>query len=331
MAFGIVSCQALYLAAELGIADHLAHSPLSAQALAQKTGAHTDAMGRLLRALVAFGILRSEGEDNFRLAPSGEFLRTDVPGSLRATVRFLLGPWFWRAWEHLGHSLRTGNPAFEQAWGMSNFEYWARNAEVSEIHDDAMAGLTALETARVLAAYDFSPFGTVVDVGGGNGAFLAALLRQHPQVRGVLVDLPHVVTRAPEVLQTGGVLDRCAVVGGDFFEAVPPGGNVYMLKRVIHDWDDERAQAILRNCHRVMDARAKLLIIDWLLPPQPLREAVTGYIVDLTMLAVTPGGRERTQAEFQRLLESAGFEFTRVIRTGGLTDWSAAIVEAQKR
>ena len=327
LAFGFATSQALYVMAELGIADHLAHGPLTAHDLATKTGAHADALARLLRALVAFGILQGTDADRFVLTPTGELLRTGVPGSLRATIRFLVGPWGWHAWEHLSHSVRTGLPAFDHAWGMSNFEYWARHPDVSAVHDAAMAELTAEGTARVLAVYDFSPFGTVVDVGGGNGAFLAALLSQHPQVTGRLVDLPHVVTGAVSVLQDAGVVDRCEVIGGDFFEAVPPGGDVYVLKRVIHDWDDERARTILRNCHCVMDAATKLVIIDMVLPPQPRPEAAAGYFVDLTMLVLTPGGRERTPEEFQQLLTSAGFELTRIVRTGGPTD----IVEAQRR
>jgi len=284
-------------------------------------------LDRLLRTLVAFGILRREGEDRFLLTPTGEFLRADVSGSLRATIRFLTGPWAWRAWEQLSHSVRTGQPAFDQVWGMSNFEYWARHPDVSEIHDDAMAGLTTLEIAQVLQAYDFSRFGTIVDVGGGNGALLAALLRQHPQTRGILADLPHVVTQAAGVLQHAGVTDRCRVVGGDFFEEVPLGGDVYVLKHIVVDWDDERARRILQRCHSVMDATATLLIIDRVLSPQPLAEEALGYIVDLTMLAMTPGGHVRTQAEFQRLLDSAGFELARVIQTDGPTD----IVEARRR
>jgi hypothetical protein len=327
MAFGFVTSQVLSVAAELGIADHLAQGPLTAHDLASKTGMHPDALARLLRTLAVFGVLQCEGENRFLLTPSGHFLRTDVPGSLRATVRFLTGPWFWRAWEHFNYSVRTGQPAFDHAWGMSNFEYWERHPDVSTIHDDAMAGLTALETARVLAVYDFSRFGTIVDVGGGNGALLAALLRQHPQTKGILADLPHVVTQATEILQRAGVTGRCEVVGGDFFAAVPPGGNLYVLKRIIHDWDDARARTILQNCHRGMGAAARLVIIDCVLPPQPRAEATMGYLSDLGMLVATPGGRERTQEEFQALLASAGFEWTGIVRTGGLAD----IIEAQRR
>src|SRR5262249_38836864 len=160
---------------------------------------------RLLRALVAFGILDCDGGDRFLLTSTGQFLRSDISGSLRATVRFLIGPWFWRATEFLSHSVQTGQPAFDHAWGMSVFEYWARHPEASKIHDEAMAGVTAMETAGVLAAYDFSQFAKVVDVGGGNGTFLAALLRQHPKTTGTLADLPHVVKLAAGVLQQAGV------------------------------------------------------------------------------------------------------------------------------
>jgi hypothetical protein len=327
MASGFVTSQVLYVTAELGIADHLASGALSAQDLASKTGTHADALARLLRALVAFGILKCEGENSFLLTPTGELLRTDVPGSQRATVRFLNGPWFWRAWENLSHSVRTGEPAFDRVWGMSNFEYWACHPDVSEIHDEAMAGLTAMETAQVLAAYDFSQFRAIADVGGGNGAFLAALLRQHPKVTGLLADLPHVVSLAPSVLQQAGVANRCEVVNCDFFEAAPSGGDAYILKHVIVDWGNDRAEKILRNCHNVMRASAKLLVIDMILPEHPIPEAAIAYVADMTMLAQTPGGRARTQGEFQKLLESAGFECTRIIRTGGTAD----IIEAQKR
>jgi hypothetical protein len=283
-------------------------------------------LARLLQALVAFDILKREGEEQFGLTPTGEFLRTDAAGSLRSTVRFIVGPWAWRAFEQLDHSVRTGEPAFDHVWGMSNFEYWARHADVSKIHDEAMTGLTATETARVLAAYDFSQFRTIVDIGGGNGAFLAALLSQQLKATGILAELPHVVSLAPGVLQQAGVVDRCEMVGCDFFETVPSGGDAYILKHIIHNWDDERARTVLRNCHRSMGASAQLLIIDPVLPQQPIPEGAIGYLMDMTMLAVTPGGRERTQDEFQKLLESVAFELTRVIRTGGTSD----IIEARR-
>jgi O-methyltransferase/methyltransferase family protein len=222
MAYAFVTSQVLYVAAELGIADHLAQGALGAQELASKVGAHAAALSRLLQALVAFGILKREGAEQFGLTPTGEFLRTDVPGSLRSGVHFLVGPWAWRAFEQLGHSIRTGETAFDHVWGMSNFEYWANNPEISKIHDEAMAGFTAMETGRVLAAYDFSQFRTIVDVGGGTGALLAAILSQQLKATGILGDLPHVVSLAAGVLQQTGVADRCEVVSCDFFKQYPP-------------------------------------------------------------------------------------------------------------
>jgi hypothetical protein len=208
---------------------------------------------------------------------------------------------------------------------MSNFDYWERNPAVSKIHDDAMTGMTATETARVLAAYDFSKFRTIVDIGGGNGALLAAILSQQSSSGGILADLPHVVSLASPVLQQAGVADRCKVVGCDFFETVPSGGDVYLLKHVIHDCDDERARAILRNCRRRMAGSARLLISDMMLPAQPGPEGAMAYIMDMAMLAMTPGGHERTEAAFRSLLESSGFDLIRVIRAGGTSD----IIEAQ--
>jgi hypothetical protein len=229
MAFGFAVSQSLYTAADLGIADHLAHESLTAEELAGRTGSHPDALARLLRALVAFGILKCDGEDRFTVTATGEFLRSDVPGSMRALVRFLAGPWFWRAWENLPHSIRTSAPAFDHAWGMSNFEYWERHPEVSKIHDEAMEGLTALESATILAAYDFSRFRTIVDVGGGNGAFMAAVLNKYANLAGRLADLPHVVSLASSVLQKAGVANRCEVIECNFFETVPSGGDAYVL------------------------------------------------------------------------------------------------------
>ena len=327
MAFAFVTSQVLYQAAEFGIADHLTNGALSVSELASKIRAHPGALARVLQALVAFGILRRAGEERFDLTPAGQILRTDMPGSLRSTVRFIAGPWAWRAFEQLGHSVRTGEPSFDHVWGMSNFEYWERNPDVSQIHDEAMTGLTATETVRVLAAYDFSPFRKIIDVGGGNGALLAAILGRQPKTVGVLSDLPHVISLASGVLQQAGVADRCELVGSDFFTEVPPGGDAYILKHIIHNWDDERACAILRSCHRVMEPSAPLIIIDRVLAEQPGSEDAMGYLVDMTMLALTPGGRERTRREFRNLLDSAGFELVRSIEAGGISD----IVEARRR
>ena len=327
MAFAFVTSQVLYQAADLGIVDHLTSGALSVSELASRIGTHAGALARVLQALVAFGILTREGEERYGLTPAGQLLRTDTAGSLRSTVRFIAGPWAWRAFEHLGHSIRTSEPSFDHVWGMSNFEYWERNPDVSKIHDEAMTGLTATETARVLGAYDFAPFRKIVDVGGGNGALLAAILGRQPKTVGVLSDLPHVISLASGVVQEAGVADRCEMVGSDFFQAVPPGGDAYILKHILHNWDDERACTILKRCHVVVAPSARLLIIDRVRAEQPRPEDSLGYVVALTMLALTPGGRERTLREFRNLLESAGFELVRVIEAGGISD----ILEAKRR
>jgi hypothetical protein len=179
----------------------------------------------------------------------------------------------------------------------------------------------------VLGAYDFSPYRAIVDVGGGNGAFLAAILGQLPRARGIVADLPHVVGLAALQFGQSGVADRCELVDCDFFKSVPSGGDLYILKHIIHDWDDERASTILKNCRRAMQAQARLLIVDCVLPVEPAHEDALGYFVDMTMLAITPGGRERTREAFSLLLESAGLVLTRVVATGGISD----IIEARRR
>jgi O-methyltransferase/methyltransferase family protein len=326
MANGYVAAQALYVASDLGVADYLTQGALTAQELASKTGSHPDALARLLRALVAFGILNSADDERFTLTPLGEFLRSDVPGSMRSAVRFVAGPSTWRAWENLPHSIRTAEPAFDHAWGMPIFEYSKRHPEASKILDEAMEGLSTQGSAAILAAYDFSQFRTLVDVGGGNGALLATVLRQHAALRGRLADLPHVVSRAAEVLNRAGVADRCEIIGCDFFETVPAGGDGYVLKSIIHDWDNTHALKILRNCHRAMKPSATLLLLERVLPEQPAVEAALRYLMDLAMLVMTPGGRERTPAEFHKLLEAADFEFLGVTPTGGPYD----IITARK-
>ncbi|MBV9262852.1 MAG: hypothetical protein JO324_00920 [Candidatus Eremiobacteraeota bacterium] len=325
MAFAFVTSQVLYVAADLGIADHLAEEPRSARDLAATLRLDPDALARLARALVAFGILTVEAE-HFALTPVGQLLRSDSPRSLRAAVGFLAGPWAWRAFELLGHSVRSGESSFEHVWGMSNFEYWRRNPEVSAIHDEAMTALTTTEIARVVDAYDFAPFHNIVDVGGGNGALLAAILRRQPAAKGSLMDLPHVVDLAPTVLREAGVEARCEVVSGSFFETVPAGGDLYLLKHIIHDWDDARSCTILTNCGHAMGLDSRLLIIDRVLSDEPNAAEPMGYLVDMTMLAMTPGGRERTKSQFRALLSSAGLRFERTISVGGICD----IVEARR-
>ncbi len=279
----------------------------------------------MLRALAGLGLFAEEGEGRFRLTALGEPLRAGVPGSVRGYAVLVGEPMVWRSWGGILHSLRTGQPAFDHAFGAPLFEYLAAHPEEARVFDEAMTGRSAAEIAAVLAAYDFSGAGTVVDVGGGQGALLAAVLEADPRARGVLFDRPHVVAAARARLATAGLVPaRCHLVEGDFFGAVPPGGDLYVLKRIIHDWDDGRARSILRNCRAAVPEAGRLLLVELVVPPGD--EPSDAKLLDLLML-VYAGGRERTEAEYRDLLASAGFGLTRVVPTASCV----SVVEAVPR
>jgi hypothetical protein len=227
----------------------------------------------------------------------------------------------YRAWGDLLYSVRTGEPAFEHQFGMGVFEYFSKNPEASTVFNEAMTGWTRQVADAVVGSYDFSPFATVIDVGGNQGTLLAAILRSHSASRGILFDLPHVVASAESVLANAGVGNRCACIGGDFFEAVPTGGDVYVLAQILHDWDDGRCVAILTQCRHVMPVHGKLLIVELVLPPGD--QPSFGKWLDLHMLVMATG-RERTTEEYRQLLRAGGFELSRVLPTPA----GASVVEA---
>ena len=311
------SAQVIHAAARLGLADLLADGPRGVEDLAAAAGAHPPSLARLVRALAALGVVAEADEGRVELTPLGATLQANAPDSVRDAVLFLAGEWFWRAWGGLLHSVQTGEPAFDQVFGMSNFEYWERNAEAGAIHDAFFRTMAGTTSAPIVRAYDFSRFDTVVDVGGSTGALLTAILQAYPGARGVLFDLPHVVAGAGPVLAEAGVADRCAVIGGSFFEFVPTGGDAYVLKYVIHDWDDERSTAILRRCREAMTPGAVLLVIEQVMPERLEAGAAARRVtrMDLQMLVLTPGGRERTEREFRSLLGQAGFDLRAAIPT----------------
>ena len=318
--------RAIYVATHLGVPDLLASGPKSSEELASATKTHPSSLRRLMRTLCAVGIFREDGPDRFDLAPMGSVLRSDVPGSMRARVLFLAGDTGWRVWGDLLFSVRTSEAAFDHVLGMQTFDYWASHPEEAAIHDAFMADTSAAVAAPVLAAYDFSTFRTVADVGGGTGLLLAEILAAHPKVHGILFDLPHVVAGAREVLESRKVLDRCRIESGSFFESVPAEAECYLLKYIIHDWDDVRATPILANCRKAMQPNSTLLIIDHVLPDRPEQgRSIPGFFIDLEMLVRTPGGRERTEEQFRALLADVGFDMKRVIPTGS----PLSIVEAR--
>jgi hypothetical protein len=310
---GFYVSQALCVVATLGIADLLADGPRRSDELAAVTGSDARALYRVLRALAAVGVFVEGDHRDFELTPVGDHLRSDATPSLQAWAAFVGRPYHWQAWTHLADSVRTGQNAFRIAHGVGSWDYRAAHAEEAAIFDRAMVSLTRQFTAAITTAYDFGRFAKIIDVGGGHGGFLTEVLCVHPAVRGVVFDLPHVVAGAPATLDAAGVADRCEIVGGSFFEDVPAGGDAYVLKSVLHDWEDEQAVEILATCRRAVSAPATLLVLERVLAPPNL--GADGKFSDLNML-VGPGGKERTAEEFGDLLRRGGFRLTDVIETG---------------
>jgi O-methyltransferase/methyltransferase family protein len=295
--------QTIHAGVDLGIPDLLADGERSADELAEASEADPSSLYRLLRALASLGILHEAEGRRFSLTDLGQPLRSDVPGSLRGWVRLQGRDYLWRSWGNLANSIRNGENSFRALHGTDIWTWRAEHRDESAIFDDAMRSMTTGVNSAILAAYDFGRFGTIVDVAGGNGTLIAALLAAHPNIRGVLFDQPHVVSGAEPVLRAAGVLDRCDVVAGSFFESVPTEGDAYVLKWIIHDWEDEESIAILTTCREAMGARAVLLLIERDLGPP--NENAVAKLADLNML-VMPGGRERTVDEYSNLFDQAG-------------------------
>lgn len=301
----------VHAAAELGLPDLLAPRPQTADELAAATGANRNALHRLLRALVALEVLAQDG-DRFQLTPMGEELRESRLGG---AARFFGREPVWGTWGALKHSVLTGERAFDHVHGMRNWEYYKSHPEAAARFDGAMRAMTSGISPAVAGAYDFSRFRVVVDVGGGDGTLLAEILRAHPGVRGILFDRPDVVARAQQP-----ALEK---IGGNFMEKVPEGGDAYLMKSIIHDWDDAEALQILRRCREAMRDDATLLVVERVLPETIGPADLEALLGDLNMLT-GPGGRERTEAEFADLLQGAGLRLQRVVPTG--TPWN--ILEA---
>jgi SAM-dependent methyltransferase len=303
--------QALHVAAKLGIADLLAAGPVNCEHLAVATNTHAPSLQRVLRALASVGVFTEVSPGSFALTPLAELLRTETPGSMRA-LAIMYAEEQYRTWGDLLHSVQTGETAFDYQFGMGYFEYLAQHPEADRVFNEAMTGWTHQLVGAVVDTYDFSSFKTVVDVGGGYGALLAAILQRYPGTRGILFEQPHVIASAEEQLVAAGVAERCMFVGGDFFAAVPPGGDAYVLSQILHDWNDEHCLAILEQCRRAMPDHGKLLVVELVLPPGD--EPYLGKWLDLHMLVLL-GGSERTAAEYDTLFRAAGFKLARVVPT----------------
>jgi SAM-dependent methyltransferase len=311
--YGYRISQAIYVAAKLGIADVLKDGPKGSDELATAVGAHPDALHRLLRVLASVEIVAQVDQRRFTLTPLGAFLQTDVPGSLWSTA-VLTGEWWWPAYGELLYSVTTGKPAHDHVYGMRNFEYFAQHPDIGQLFLAGIAARRGPLSIAVAAAYDFSGVPLLIDVGGGAGDLMAAILKANPAMRGVVFDLPYILDDARALVEAEGVAARCDVVAGDFFASVPTGGHAYILRSVIHDWDDAQAVAILQNCHRAMQGQGKLLLVERVMPERA-EHAPQVVLADLEMLVMTPSGRERTEAEFRGLLAAAGFKPTKIVPT----------------
>jgi hypothetical protein len=304
--------QAVHVAAALGLADHLADGARDVDDLAKETGADADTLYRMLRLLGDAGVFQQEAERRFSLTPLGATLGSEGPESVRDWALFVGAPAMWEVWGRLHDTVMTGEAAFPQVHGMDLWEYLAQHPETGNPFDRWMSRQSEQHNAAVLASYDFSPFGTLADIGGGQGSTMAAMLQAHPSLRGVLFDLPHVVAN-PIPLQEAGLSDRCEVVAGDMLNGVPQGADVYLLKRALMDTGDANAVRVLRACAGAMTEGGRVLVVEMVLPSD--RTPSAGTTFDLIMLLNHSGGRVRTETEFRELFSAAGLRLVRTIPT----------------
>jgi O-methyltransferase domain/Dimerisation domain len=309
MLLGSLASQALYVAAKLGIADLLVDGPKRVDELAKATETDAPSLYRVLRALASTGVFKEEDNQVFSLTPTAEPLRSDVPNSLRDVTIFWGEDWHWEVWGKTLYSVKTGKSAWSQIHGEEVFDYFAKNHEAARIFDRAMTSFSSVATKAVIEAYDFSGIEKLVDIAGGQGRLLNGVLEAYPSMRGVLFDLRHVIESA---LETTTVSERCEYATGDFFVSVPSGGDAYMMKHIIHDWDDERAITILKNIKNAMNPGGRVLVVESVIADGNGQDF--GKLLDIEML-VSPGGKERTAAEYEDLFRRAGLRLTRIVPT----------------
>src|SRR5262245_50754310 len=314
IAFGKVATQALSVAARFKVADQLVSGPKSAAELAKATGLHAGHLYRVMRALAGLGVFAADDQGKFSLSPMGNFLRSDVPGSVRPVATYFCDPWSWKPWGDLAGAVKTGQPVFDRMFGEGVFDYLAKHPDEAATFNEGMTAFSQQAADSVLKAYDFSKVGTIVDVGGGHGALLLAILKKNPGTRGVVFDAPQVAEGAAKAIREAGMADRCRAEGGDFFKSVTPGGDLIVMKNIIHDWNDEKAAAILKACRAAIKPTGKLLLVELVVPSGFAPHL--SHILDLEMMVLCDG-KERTEAEYRELLAGAGFRLARIIPTDG--------------
>ena len=311
MIFGFIPAQAIATAAKLGIADLLKDGPRKVDDLARASGTHNRSLYRLLRALASVGVFAEEADGTFRLTPIAEFLRSDVPGSLRAFSIYFGADFHLRVWEDLLFSVTHGKPVFNHIHQKGVFEYFEDNSEHAKIFNDAMTSFSASVSEPIVDAYDYAGIGKLADVGGGHGFLLSAILKNYPAMKGILYDAGSVVAGAKNLVASQGVSERCDLVAGDFFESTP-AADAYIMKHIIHDWEDEKSIRILRNCRQSMTGNGKVLVVEMVVPEG--NTSSPSKFLDLEMLLFLHS-YERTEKEYAALFEKAGFRLTRVVPT----------------
>ena len=310
---GMWAMQAVAAAAKLGIADLLASGPRTAAEIAESLDSHPGATHRLLRALASLDVLATVAGGRYELTPVGERLRTDRPtGTLKDMFIAETDTVHWRSWQHLVDAVRTGEPRPQPVFGIPVFEYYPRNPAEGEQFGRAMENVSRFAANAVLTGYDFAGVRTILDVGGGNGSMTRAILQANRGAQGIVFDLPYIEESANEQTRAEGLQDRCRFVAGNFFESVPQGADLHVLKFVLHDWSDEDSVRLLRSCRAAIPADGRLLVVESIVPEEIQPGMV--YLMDLNMLVMT-GGLERTAREYETLLERAGFRASRVIPT----------------
>jgi hypothetical protein len=320
MVSGYWISQAIYVAAKLELADRVAGGPQAAEQLAAAIGAHAESLLRVLRALASVGVFEQLPDGRFQATPLSERLRRDVPGSQWA-MALMMGEEHYQAWGELLHSVRTGEGAFRKVYGQGVFDYLGQHPEQAALFDMAMTSIHGQETEQMLAAYDFAGIGTLCDVGGGNGSTLLGILHQRTSIRGILFDLPHVIARAKANVERATLGERCELRSGSFFDFVPAGADAYLLRHIIHDWDDELSVKILSNCRQQLSPHARVLVVESVI--RPGNDFAFSKWLDLTMLVI-PEGKERTEQQYEALFAAAGLRLDRIVPTAG----EISIVEA---
>ena len=323
---GALVSQAISVIARFGVADTLAAGPRDAHEIAELVGAHGPALYRLLRALGDVGVVAELANRRFALTPLSELLRSDVPGSLRGWATMFGMPFHRYPWTDLYETVQTGKSAFDRVHNAKLFDYLAEHPEDAAVFDAAMTSISTSAAASIVQAYDFSRFSTIVDVGGGRGGLLAAILSTNPHLQGVLFDVRAVVAGDDDEISGAEVVDRCKVVSGDFFDSVPAGGDAYLLSNIIPSWDDDHAVEILSTCRAAMADTACVLLAESVLPEGAAPSM--GKLVDLEMLVMTSGGCQRTEAEHRTLLGRAGLRLTRIVPSDGLVSLVEAVPDA---